>query len=80
MATIVTLDDATEALLQRVAASQGKSKESFAAEALREAVEFEAGLLEMAKKGQEDFAQGRWITHRQLVDRLEARRRKQAGA
>ena len=71
------LDAQTSALVKRVADSQGRSVEEFAAQAIRVAAE-EAELLGLAQTGQADFSADRWISHEQMVEFLEFRRRERA--
>lgn len=77
MAIRAELDDQTSALVKRIADSQGRSVEDFAADAIREAAEG-AELLELARVGEADFAAGRWITHEEMVEYIEDRRRQRA--
>jgi predicted transcriptional regulator len=69
------LDEQTFALVKQIAASQGRSVEDFAADAICGAAE-EAQLRELARVGEEDFAAGRWISHEQMIEFLDERRRK----
>jgi predicted transcriptional regulator len=76
MAVTLHLDDEASAALSRVARARGQALEAVAKEAILDMVAEEDELIELARKGQADFAAGRWITHEQLVDHLRARRQK----
>lgn len=77
MAIRMEFDADTSALVRRVADSQGRTVEEFAAHAIREAA-LEAELLSLAEAGKADFDAGRWISHEQMVNFLDDRRRKRA--
>jgi predicted transcriptional regulator len=76
MAVTLHLDDEAAAALSRVAKARGQALETVAKEAILDMVAEEDELIELARKGQADFAAGRWITHEQLVEHLRARRQK----
>jgi predicted transcriptional regulator len=76
MAMTLQLDDEASVALARVAKARGQAMEAVAKEAILDLVAEEQELIELARKGQEDFAAGRWITHEQMVEHLRARRQK----
>lgn len=72
MATVLAdIDSATSELLDQAAAARKCSREEAATLVLAEALREEQALIEAARVGAEDFAAGRWITHDELVARLD---------
>lgn len=74
------LDDEASIALARVARTRGQAIETVAKEAILDMVAEEDELLALARKGQADFAAGRWITHEQMIEHLRVRRKKLSGS
>ena len=76
MAVTLHLDDEAAVALARVAKARGQALDVVAKDAILDMIAEEQELVELARKGQEDFAAGRWITHEQMVEHLRLRRQK----
>lgn len=67
------LDPETASLVDRVAASRGQSRESFAAEAIRRVAEHEADYLNFVQEGIDAADRGELIPGDVVMAELEAR-------
>lgn len=65
------LDEATLALVDRVAKSQGRSRSWFVARAVQQAAESEAGFLAFVKEGEDAIALGNIFTHKDVMAELD---------
>jgi predicted transcriptional regulator len=73
-----TLDEATFALVSKLAAEQGLTNEEFTAAVVRRFVSEENALREFLQQGEDDFARGDFLTHEEFVAHLRARGQKDA--
>ena len=71
--TVITarLDEATLALVDQVAKSQGRSRSWFVARAVQEVAENEAELLALIREGEDAVSLGNIITHKDVMVELD---------
>ena len=65
------VDAETAALVDRVARANGKTRASFAAEAIRRAAEDEAEFLAFVQVGIDDLDAGRTVPHEEVMAMLD---------
>ena len=65
------LDEATLALVDQVAKSQGRSRSWFVARAVQEVAENEAELLALIREGEDAVSLGNIITHKDVMVELD---------
>ena len=71
--TVITarLDEATLALVDQVAKSQGRSRSWFVARAVQEVAESEAELLALIQEGEDAVSLGNIIAHKDVMVELD---------
>lgn len=72
-AVIANLDPETTALLDRVAKAKGKTRESYAAEAIQRVTEHEADFMDFIQEGIDCADRGELIPHEKVMEELRAR-------
>ncbi|MGN6375008.1 MAG: CopG family ribbon-helix-helix protein [Sphingomonas sp.] len=68
------IDAETSALVDRLAAAQGRSRSWFAAQAVRRMADEEAAFLAFVQEGVDAADRGEFIPHEQVFEQLRARR------
>lgn len=68
----IRVDQALADRLDRLARDCDCSRDELALDALTQFVDQESKLMAAIKRGEEDFAAGRFVTHEQLMDELRA--------
>lgn len=61
------IDEATAALLDQVAAAQGRSRAWLVAAAVRRMAEEEAAYLAYIQEGRDAIARGDWVSHEEVM-------------
>ena len=65
------VDPETLALIDKVVASQGRSRSWFVANAVQRAAEYEADFLAFVQEGIDDIEAGRFIDHETVMKELD---------
>lgn len=74
------LDEDTLALVDKIAAAQGRSRSWFAAEAIRRVAETEADFMAFVQAGIDSADRGELTPHDEVFANLRERRRRRAAA
>lgn len=64
------LGEETLALVERLAAARGMSRDDFAAEAIRRVAESEADFAAFLQVGADQIARGEFVAHDEVMDEL----------